>query len=443
MTTDSTSISDIVSPNNSGADRGMCLCLSGGGFRATLFHLGVVQRLNELGVLSRLSTITSVSGGSITNGVLASRWASLNLGPNGVFTNLDDLVVKPLREFCATDLRTAMLIGARLNPFNWPRLVVDRFSVSGNSLAEAYEPFFKSTLSDLPPPGPQSPRFIFCATNVRTGACWHFHGGPQARMGDFYNGYCDAGHVRVSDAVAASSAFPPGFSALRLQIPDGQTFSRDDPWGTQRVTSSKRPSSQAIELLNPILLTDGGVYDNLGVEPVWTTYNTLFVSDAGRPFESVDSSGQSLPSRLRRAADISMEQVAAVRKRWLVTDLVAGRRFGALWTLHTRLADFPISDKHGYDEASAKLIRKIRTDLDAFSEGEIACLENHGYSMADAAMRSYAAGHCPNLSQPFHWPHMNWVDVSDCAHALARSHKRKIIRDSMRYLFCPAPSTHC
>jgi NTE family protein len=255
-------------------------------------------------------------------------------------------------------------------------------------------------------------------------------------MGDFYHGYCDAGHVRVSDAVAASSAFPPGFSALRLKIPDRLTFSRDDPWGAQRVTSRKRPSSQATELLNPIRLTDGGVYDNLGVEPVWETYNTLFVSDAGRPFESVDKSGQSLPSRLRRAADISMEQVAAVRKRWLVSDLVSGRRSGALWTLHTRLGEFPISDKQGYDEASARLIRKIRTDLDAFSDGEIACLENHGYSMADAAVRSFAAGHCTNTSYPFRWPHENWTNSADCTRALARSGKRNIVRDSMRYLFC-------
>ena len=33
-------------------------------------------------------------------------------------------------------------------------------------------------------------------------------------MGDFYAGYCDADYVRVSDAVAASSAFPPGFTRL-------------------------------------------------------------------------------------------------------------------------------------------------------------------------------------------------------------------------------------
>src|SRR6266852_8666340 len=52
------------------------LALSGGGFRATLFHLGAIRRLHELGILPKLTTISSVSGGSILNGFLASRLAN-------------------------------------------------------------------------------------------------------------------------------------------------------------------------------------------------------------------------------------------------------------------------------------------------------------------------------------------------------------------------------
>lgn len=37
---------------------GVALCLSGGGFRAALFHLGALTRLNELGVLSQIQTIS-------------------------------------------------------------------------------------------------------------------------------------------------------------------------------------------------------------------------------------------------------------------------------------------------------------------------------------------------------------------------------------------------
>src|SRR3954464_15860941 len=63
--------SQSLTPEISKRD-GVALCLSGGGYRATLFHLGAVRRLNELGVLSKLKTITSVSGGSILNGMLAA-----------------------------------------------------------------------------------------------------------------------------------------------------------------------------------------------------------------------------------------------------------------------------------------------------------------------------------------------------------------------------------
>src|SRR5258708_36896146 len=53
--------------------KGIGLCLSGGGFRATLFHLGALRRLNELGVLSRsdFRTVASVSGGPIMSAQLA------------------------------------------------------------------------------------------------------------------------------------------------------------------------------------------------------------------------------------------------------------------------------------------------------------------------------------------------------------------------------------
>jgi NTE family protein len=94
----------------------MGLCLSGGGYRATLFHLGSLRRLNEAGVLSRMDTISSVSGGSITNGVLAKVWPTLTLDSNGAFTDFEEKFEKPLREFCSKNIRSYPLIWSRL----WP-----------------------------------------------------------------------------------------------------------------------------------------------------------------------------------------------------------------------------------------------------------------------------------------------------------------------------------
>ena len=61
---------------------GVALCLSGGGYRAMLFHLGALWRLNEAGFLPRLARVSSVSGGSITAGLLTLRvGVSLSVPP--------------------------------------------------------------------------------------------------------------------------------------------------------------------------------------------------------------------------------------------------------------------------------------------------------------------------------------------------------------------------
>src|SRR5712692_2854580 len=78
----------------------IALALSGGGFRATLFHCGALWRLNELGYLPKLDRISSVSGGSITTGLLAVKWQRLQWA-NDVATNCVLEVMAPLRTFCA------------------------------------------------------------------------------------------------------------------------------------------------------------------------------------------------------------------------------------------------------------------------------------------------------------------------------------------------------
>jgi NTE family protein len=77
---------------------GTALCLSGGGYRAMLFHLGALWRLHELGLLSGVARVSSVSGGSITAAYLALKWTELypTPGPAGDFGSL---IVEPIRKF--------------------------------------------------------------------------------------------------------------------------------------------------------------------------------------------------------------------------------------------------------------------------------------------------------------------------------------------------------
>jgi NTE family protein len=92
---------------------GRALCLSGGGVRAALFHLGAVRRLNELGILSGLDTISAVSGGSIIAAHLATR---LRPWPDAgtVVEDWERRVAAPFRAFAAQNIRTGPAVRRRI-----------------------------------------------------------------------------------------------------------------------------------------------------------------------------------------------------------------------------------------------------------------------------------------------------------------------------------------
>jgi NTE family protein len=96
---------------------GNALCLSGGGFRATLFHLGALRRLNETGVLAKLDTITSVSGGSIMAAALATRaaWPVAAAIPSDVW---ERDIAAPTRAFAGRNLRTPAMLRRLLRPLD-------------------------------------------------------------------------------------------------------------------------------------------------------------------------------------------------------------------------------------------------------------------------------------------------------------------------------------
>src|ERR1700755_3352983 len=82
------------------AQPGIGIALSGGGFRAMLFHAGVLARMNELGLLAKAKRISSVSGGSIISGALAIKWADLSKSfPNDTFANFKSILVEPILAF--------------------------------------------------------------------------------------------------------------------------------------------------------------------------------------------------------------------------------------------------------------------------------------------------------------------------------------------------------
>lgn len=381
---------------------GRALCLSGGGFRATLFHLGALRRLNEVGLLSKMQTISSVSGGSITNGLLAAVWRQLTPDGSGVFTNFPKMVEAALRRFCSEDLRTGPLLLERLDPRNWPRLWGDDHSAT-DFLAQAYRDRLVRNLrlEDLASiQATGGPKFVFDASNLQTGVNFTFSG---EGVGDWKIGHTAAPKLLVAEAIAASSAFPIAFPPLVLKFePDvfaGGALAGD-------------PGHR--DLARRVVLSDGGVYDNLGLEPIWKRHELVLCSDGGKPFGVVLDPGESPPARLLRAQDVIGNQALAVRKRWLIASFETHVYRGAYWGIGTEIDGYPTRGR-GYAGLALDRLRTVRTDLDAFTEGEQLVLMNHGWALADAALRSYVAHDLPTSVPEGTPPDTNLLTNQDLA----------------------------
>src|SRR5438874_12552048 len=92
------------------------LCLSGGGYRAMVFHLGALWRLNELGYLPKLARISPVSGGSITAGVLGLKWQRLAFDGQDVSGVFEQEIVQPIRTLASKTIDEGAILGGILLP---------------------------------------------------------------------------------------------------------------------------------------------------------------------------------------------------------------------------------------------------------------------------------------------------------------------------------------
>ena len=379
------------------SDQTIALCLSGGGFRAALFHLGALRRLHELGILERTTTISSVSGGSIVAGFLADRITARGTG--ATFADWERDVAAPFRRVCLHNMRTWPLLWSVLPP-NW-----FRSGVAVATLERMYARHLtRRTLDQLPP----RPHFVFCATDMTFGVNWTFE---RHRMGDWQAGYTrSVADVPIARAVAASSCFPPVFAPQ--VVPDAATLLKGG-------AVAHHPDRAA--LLAGLRLTDGGVYDNLGLEPAWKRHEVVLVSDGGSPFDTTGATPWWL--RINRYVALIGKQSAAIRKRWLLSSYGTDSREGAYWGIGT--ATQP--GDPGYAPAVRSSITRVRTDLDAFRASEAAILENHGYLVADSTVRKHAAMLLPPDMPPLTVPHPRWFVDATAQLALARSHEVRLV----------------
>jgi predicted acylesterase/phospholipase RssA len=353
-------VSEGGSPQVFGGNGPLALCLSGGGFRAMFFHLGVVRLLQEVGCLKRVTHVFSVSGGSVLAGHLSLNWSAYTSGRETAFQDLSDALVR----FGRDDLRGRIV----------RRWVLLRSRAS--TLQRQYDAFFKGArLRELPP----TPTFHFLTTSMTTGRLCAF-------TRDAFLVVHEDGHVvsfpaeaqPVAQAVAASSAFPPLFPPLQLDLPD--------------LPRAQFPIAE--------YLTDGGVFDNLGIsrlhrlvsDATKAGFARIIVSDASALFDHApDSRFLWLPSRASRTTDILMQRVASLESELWQRE--PGGRLTVLGISNV-VADLPIG-RYSFRPQPQKiqrLLKGVRTDFDAFDLDLIRSLVQHGHEVAfQAALASAIA----------------------------------------------------
>ena len=390
---------------------GIGLSMSGGGFRATLFHLGALRRLNELGILSQVKTITSVSGGSIMAGRLAAHatanpaaWAD----PGRPIAAFDEEIARPLRELAGTNVRTRPVLTG-WNPVRWR----DQNAGLG-ALAERLAALTDGLrLADVA----ATPRFVICAADLAFRTQWVFDAGNR-RIGEDLAGYAPAGEWTLARAVAASNAMPIVFRPMLPRLePD-------------KLAGGDYDAADRDSLVRKIELSDGGLYDNLALEPIWRDHEVLLVSDAAPSYNYEPNIGPVW--RNVRYVVTLLEQATDVRKRWLISNFIKKELRGAYWGIRSVPENYAFDG--GGDGArlapySRQLIEgfvsQIRIDLDAFSDGERAVLENHGYLMAEIAIQRHASDLVRQDVPPrVPWP--DWMAEHRARAELAESHRHKL-----------------
>ena len=148
-----------------------------------------------------------------------------------------------------------------------------------------------------------------------------------------------------------------------------------------RVDQSQYPAAG----VDYVTLTDGGVYDNLGVNPLFRKRNALdylIVSDAGKPFAIDERPTESGAAVLVAAIDILMEQVRGLQFKRL--ELNAGTEGGA------RPVWFSIDSKVGEErEGDSAFASAIRTNLTRLSAPEMSVLARHAGALLTHRLRTY------------------------------------------------------
>jgi NTE family protein len=385
------------------------LSLSGGGYRASAFHLGTLKKLQEMNILNKVDVLSTISGGSITG----AAWCL----HEGDYQSFHDEMIRKITTknvigyiftswvFIRTLLFLLLFIGGGLwlsfTPYAYlvfPVLILFflllfkyQFAIFPVSdvIESAYNSFFYQgrTLKDLK----EKPVLAVGSSNLETGRPFTF---SRLRMSDSM--YSDKGKYNppiyfkpeqfpVARAVMASSCVPFAFTPVHI---DKQFF--------QDANDYKR--------VKPVLV-DGGVYDNQGIQKITqpgSSYEcqVIITSDAGGSFAGEGKYPNAI-ALLVRTVDLFMYRIKAVQMVQNIYRNVdgAGRPIAYLslgWRLANIIPGFisnmikgqvlkEVIDAQGFDSAWVADPAKFTTEIKAHLEQRVdyAAISSRDLSEAD------------------------------------------------------------
>lgn len=351
------------------------IALSGGGVRATVFHLGVLSRLAETEIWISLEHISTVSGGSLCVALIFERGGKQWPGAEVYLSQCLPSIYKILTSY---NLQWAYTWRALF------RFLEGRAHIVGKLIKRNWG--ITSCISEIPE---ANPRWTINATCYETGKNWRFH---KKRMGDYIANYVVTPTFPLSDAVAASAAVPGLIGPLKVNT---SQFS----W--KKYTFDDKPDADVLPIAKTLTLWDGGVYDNLGAEAIYKTKDGLrydldfaLISDASKPLGFVKRKwifNIAFPPTLTRLIDVPMDQVRGLRARELFSFFRTNNnggylRMGESVTRICKNLGVSVPDALFMPDDVVKEVASLETTLRKLTPDEFLNLFRHGYEVCSAVL---------------------------------------------------------
>ena len=339
----------------------IALALSGGGVRAMVFHLGVLKYLAEKGMLERVEKISTVSGGSLILGLILQegdlKWPNSKEFLESIYPKLEV-------RLCSRSLFRGA-VRQLLNPLNL-RFALSRANLLALALKREWG--ISHRLADLP----TVPEWSINGTTAENGKRFRF---KRDGLGDYLVGYAEPENYPLANALAVSAAVPGGFGPLSLPTKSFTWKFREFGAPVENTRVIEQPYSR-------LHLYDGGVYDNLGLEPFFDAGKgiakpkamPIIVSDAGAPLSDGMNLGPLNPFRLLRIVAMMGEQSRSLRVRSFAKYLQDAPGRGAYIYIKTNVGEAPHS--------STQLACAFPTSLQRLTLDDFQMLANHGYAVA-------------------------------------------------------------